>query len=466
MNDPRLIWALFAPLLAAAVAALFLQPLPARWRPERLRWWPAAAALVAACAGLLAQAALLLTSEGRAAIPALDITLDAPGLARLGLAAVDAALLCVLFLSWTPVRPGRAGSWPVPVVVSILTTAALLGLALMAADRLVSVLALLGAAIAVAVLAALPLPADWQTSDPDRQAALSKRLAGGLKEVTLAGVSTGLLVAGGLLLARYPFNLENTGGLQLGFGLLAVGLALRAGTMPFAGSAADLIEAAPLAAIVMLGAATPTALIVGVLILAPLEPGLAEVSRAGRQMALGLGAAGAVLAGLRALAVRAGRERERVSGFALLAGATVALQTAWALFGALSGSREGEAGAALLAANMALAVPLLLTARRGPLLALGVGSLIGLPPLGGFAGTLLVARAAVDHGGGWLAALLLGSLLVAGAWVGARAHLAEGEDEGPEGWPAHGAPVLLLSWALVAAQVVFFLLALRIVGEL
>ena len=50
-------------------------------------------------------------------------------------------------------------------------------------------------------------------------------------------------------------------------------------------------------------------------------------------------------------------------------------------------------------------------------LVVGVASLLGLPPFGGFAGTLLVAQASVNVSGFWLAVMLLGSMLVAARWV-------------------------------------------------
>ena len=111
---------------------------------------------------------------------------------------------------------------------------------------------------------------------------------------------------------------------------------------------------------------------------------------------MGLGAIGALLAGVRALAARMnwrsnvvlgeanGQEGARggpstTSVRALLIGASVALQTGWALFGALSGSRPGVVGATLLAANMALAVPLLLTGGSRVGTAVGACSLLCLP---------------------------------------------------------------------------------------
>ena len=231
------------------------------------------------------------------------------------------------------------------------------------------------------------------------------------------------------MVARYPFNMEQTGTLQAGVGMLCVGLAVRAGVMPFAGGASDLIEAAPQAAIMMLGAVTPVVLVVGLEIFGgeSAVPNLAPALRVA-EPALLLPGVGALLAGLRSIAVVSGqwsvvsaRRQTLTTGHwpltTDLVGASVALQVAWALFGVVSGSRQGTVGAALLAANLALTVPLVLPRPPRLLTMAGAASLVGLPPFGGFPGTLLVAQAATDAGGLWLALLLLGSVLVAAAWL-------------------------------------------------
>ena len=82
---------------------------------------------------------------------------------------------------------------------------------------------------------------------------------------------------------------------------------------------------------------------------------------------------------------------------------SAAAQAGWALFGVLSGSRMGATGAVMLGANLALAVPLLVVSSQrangnveGPKsrlgIAIGAASLLGLPPFGGFTGTLMVAQ--------------------------------------------------------------------------
>src|SRR5947208_893303 len=83
----------------------------------------------------------------------------------------------------------------------------------------------------------------------------------------------------------------------------------------------------------------------------------------------------------------------------------------------VGGTRQGTVGAALLAANLALTVPLVLSRPPRLLMMAGAASLVGLPPFGGFPGTLLVAQTAASAGGVWLALLLLGSALVAAAWL-------------------------------------------------
>jgi formate hydrogenlyase subunit 3/multisubunit Na+/H+ antiporter MnhD subunit len=147
----------------------------------------------------------------------------------------------------------------------------------------------------------------------------------------------------------------------------------------------------------------------------------------------------------------------------------VALQVAWALFGVVSGSGQGTVGAALLAANLALTVPLMLSRPPRLLMMAGAASLVGLPPFGGFPGTLLVAQAATNAGGVWLALLLLGSVLTAAAWLN---YQVQGPGSGVQGQaqatldPVGAVPEppvrdLRFQWgALIAAQ--FALVALSL----
>ncbi|HYO48234.1 MAG TPA: hypothetical protein VEW94_00175, partial [Chloroflexia bacterium] len=151
------------------------------------------------------------------------------------------------------------------------------------------------------------------------------------------------------------------------------------------------------------------------------------------------------------------------------------LQLAWALFGVLSGSRSGATGAVLLVANLSLAVPLVvITSRDYPgvsppnrrLLRLGLAvgaiSLLGLPPFGGFTGTLQVAQAATNSNGLWLAMLLSGSALAAAAWLATGANAPESEQPPPDTTnitmrPRLTSPIPLLICILTAAQLALFL---------
>jgi len=243
-------------------------------------------------------------------------------------------------------------------------------------------------------------------------------------------VGTGLLVVGVLLLSRYGLNLENKALLQLGVGLISVGLLVRAGAMPFASASSDLVDAAPGPATALFSALTPAVLLVGLMLLLPVERTLL----AGNSTAW-VGAVAVLLAGVRALGVHLpgrntfpgnGEPPSLVPGE--LVSATIAVQVGWALTGLLLGSHSGAAGALLLAVNLSLAVPLMVVSARGLLesgsvlfkvgLAIGVASLLGLPPLGGFAGTLLVAQGVTVLGGFWILLILFGSMLVAAKWLG------------------------------------------------
>jgi NADH:ubiquinone oxidoreductase subunit 2 (subunit N) len=342
----------------------------------------------------------------------------------------------------------------------------LLAAALLAQDRAITVVCLLAVAAAVAG-AALGRPRSTllHSQDDEALSRVAKRVASGLKHLSLAVLGTGVLLAGILLLARYSANLENRGLLQLALGLVAAGLAVRAGTMPFSAPANDMVSAAPGPAIIMLGAATPAVLVAGLLILAPIEGSLVPAASAEW-----LGAVGALLAGLRALATI--RERHGAQVYPTLIGAAILLQVAWGLFGVLSGSRSGATGAILLAANLSLAVPLIVIAARDYPginnrrllrfgLAVGAISLLGLPPFGGFTGMLLVAQAATNSSGLWLTMLLSGSALTAGAWLATIPNPPQ-PDNPPPNTTANiratlTSPIPLLVCLLITAQLALFL---------
>jgi formate hydrogenlyase subunit 3/multisubunit Na+/H+ antiporter MnhD subunit len=206
----------------------------------------------------------------------------------------------------------------------------------------------------------------------------------------------------------------------------------------------------------------PASIVLGLLLLSPIEGGSVRASSIAW-----LGAIGALLAGLRAL------NQFRISNFEFrnsLIAMTVVLSLGWAMFGVLSGSRSGAVGACLLAINMALAVPLLVasgevrkeSARLSAVgTAIGALSLLGLPPLGAAAGTLLLSQAAVNLSGVWLAVLLLGSLMTAGAWLGWSARVQDDPLEAPARIQS-ARSLLLLVLVLIAAQPVLFFAAGRI----
>ncbi len=164
---------------------------------------------------------------------------------------------------------------------------------------------------------------------------------------------------------------------------------------------------------------------------------------------------------------------------------SVAAQVGWAMLGVLSGSRMGATGALLLAANIAIAVPLLVVSYQkddgrwttddeanthksatafgtNPKseigLMVGVASLMGLPPFGGFAGTLMVAQAAANIGGALLGVMLLGTLLLGIAWASVRIKHNGGEKRTDSLKAVWTTPHLLII-VLIATQLALFLLS-------
>jgi hypothetical protein len=411
-----------------------------------------------------------------------------------------------------------------------LLDSSLLAGALMVQDRAIMVLCVFGAAL-VTSAAAITRPGvvlRHGYDDPERSM-LARRLAGGIKHIAIATPGTGLLLAGALLMDRYALNLENRPLLQFALGLMALGLMVRAGAAPFSAASSDLVQAAPGSALLVLGAGGPAVLVAGLLMLAPQRDILA---------ASGVwawpGAVGVLLAGMRALAAARhalsvpvpvpvasvtdnsennGGMTGRLEKHAYAAGpaadliaATVALQTGWALFGVLCGSQAGAVGAALVALNMAFAVPLLVTAYRYPApapvsqarglrragLIVGAGSLLGLPLCGGFAGDMMIAQAASSAGGVWVALLLVGSGLTGAGWLAtlwAGASAAHGGNGTapvscalepqelcpPVARPRHAwqiivhtlrSPARLLMLVLIGAQAVLFVLSAQIADAL
>jgi hypothetical protein len=472
MNSPSpLFWTIVVPLIAGALGALLMAARRQRALSDEYFPWLRLGALLVVCAGLLLEAIFLAFTPDAASISLLGMSFTTSAPARYALTAANVSLLCSALYFWTIPRSVEEaesrteGTW-VPLALGGAST--LLTCAGLAADRLAATLFLLGSAIlammlALPVLRARRLDAErfgaMPAEDPEERIE-ARSYAGALKQTALAVIAASLWVGGATLVERYALNLENRGLLQFGIGLLAVGLLVWAGSMPFSASWGDLVEAAPTAALVILGACAPVAMVAGLLMLAPVEGSLARGAAAGW-----LGAVGAFLAGLRALEAMprqasAGQRDEGHSTIAGLKAMAVAVAVSWAVYGVLSGSQLGAVGAVLLATNIALAVPLLLVGGRWAVL-IGVVSLLGLPPFGGFAGAMLIAQSAANAGGLWLGLLLAGSALVGGAWLANRnAEWASPSIVEDREWGRRVTnPLLLLTLALAVAQVALFLVA-------
>jgi hypothetical protein len=487
MLTSLLTWTIIVPVLGGLVAALFLLVQNRKKTPSRSVLWLRLSAFVSVMAALVAEVILLLVGNGSVIFYQLGITLAMSTPARLVLVAANVSLFCAAITAWTSEDEAHSPDHEWGLLLTTPTSALLAGAAL-ASDRVVAALCLLGAALAASALALArpraPIgPINVDNDNLRAQTLLARRIAGGLKHLGLATLGTGLLAVGAVLVARYVFNLENVGLLQLGLALLATGTIVRAGSMPFAAASADLIQAAPSASLMILGAGTPVALVAGLLMLAPVEGSLAGGAAAGW-----LGALGVLLAGVRALGVLLEeRQRldqdaslERPTGEANLIAMTVAAATGWAIFGILSGSQAGAVGAALIAGNIALSLPILVMGRGWT--AVGVASLLGLPPFGGFAGTLLVAGSAANVGGIWLATMLVGSALVAAGWLGVvgwtkgpepakegrrtKDDRKEQASRGMRGWRWLTDPAYLTPALLVIVQLALFLASSELVTQL
>jgi len=474
MLESPLTWALLAPLLGGLVAALLLLVHNRKIVPGRYMLALRLAAFIFVVAGLVAEVVLLLAADGSVTFYQAGITLSISTPARVVLVAANVCLFSAAIMAWMSEDEAHSPNHEWGLLLATLSSS-LLAASALATDRIVSALCLLGAGLAASSLAMAcprsPIPKMVGNDENVRaHVLLARRFASGLKHLGLATLGTGLLAVGTVLVARYAFNLENRALLQFGLALLATGIVVRAGSMPFAAASADAIQATPSASLMMLGAGAPVALVVGLLMFAPVEGSLAGGAVGGW-----LGAVGALLAGLRALGVvLEGRLRPDPQGDSLsevksttesnLIAATVAASTGWAIFGVLSSSQAGAVGAVLIAANMALAMPILVMGRRW--LAVGVASLLGLPPFGGFAGMILVAGSAANAGGIWLALLLAGSGLVAAGWLALAARGGLGGQVNP-GWRQWLTdPAYLLPTLLVLAQLAFFLASLQLIAQL
>lgn len=392
--------------------------------------------------------------------------------ARLLLLTSGAALLCALVFIWLEDMSMESHSRLIPLLGVPPLLWSLLASALLAEGRTTGVLLLMLAALVISGSALAMPPPSSANSDGERSTFWAWGVAGALKHLSLSVLGTVLLVGGVVLLERYPLNLDNRGLLQLGLALIGIGLLVRAGVSPFSAASTDLLAASPTASTLLLGVAMPVVVVVGLLMLAPVEGASARLPWAG-----GLAGLAALTAGVRALAtphwsrsargetqqpLSAGTSVESSHSQAILlpviASACISLAGAWALFGVLSGSRVGAVGAVLISANMGLAVPLLaLGARRGGVaLLVGGASLLGVPPFGGLAGTLMAAQAAANTSGILLAIFLLATVMVAGGLV---AKAGVGREPADANEPANPMPAKMLVAVLIATQVAFFLAA-------
>jgi NADH:ubiquinone oxidoreductase subunit 2 (subunit N) len=497
MNDVSLGWVLLTPLVGALVAAGLWLVSRRKGTSPQTAFWLDAAALVSACAGLMAGPLLLLLANTGATFSLLGIDFASSPIARLILPIVHAALIAVIFLSWDIDQQSTGDVHPALVSLGAMSTASLIAGALLVNQRTVQALLLFGVAL-VASAAAMSRPRLLPGQGRERER-LRARLAGGLKHIALAAIATALLIAGAILLDRYALTLEKRALLQLGLSLLSVGLLVRVGAMPFTAAAADIVRGAPGVAILVLGVAVPATLGAGLLMLTPIEGSLVSASQT-----TWIAAVSVLLAGVRALGIPASdeskdnhkRQLPRIELPVLIA-MSVATQAGWALFGLLSGSRLGATGAMLLAANLTMAVPLMVISyhlsatNNQPTkhdkddpentqyairntqskigLAIGAASLLGLPPFGGFTGTLMVAQSAANIGGIWLGVMLIGSLLLGLAWArtGIGSH-GSGAGNGNRTnlmtyiWEVK--PLLII--VLIAAQLGLFLLSSRIADAL
>lgn len=466
-------WALYVPLIGGLVAALIAWARQARTIPDRRAPMLRLLALVIACVTVLLEAGMLsIVPEGQSTtLFGLTFAISVP--ARYVLTAANVALLCTLIYGWLTVdendEQANGDPWR---IIAVCATSTLLAGAVLSTDRLATALLLFASALPIAasvfvLTSNISSPSPDSTFVGDEQRAefaaaerdTAGRLAGAFKQLALALLATVLWIAGATLLDRYGFNLENTRLLQFGVALLAVGMLVRAGSMPFSAPWADALETTPPASILLLGAIAPVALVAGMLMLAPIEGNLARGAAAGW-----LGAAGALLAGLRAigtLRMSRGNEPGEVKSekIAVIKAMTVALATAWAAYGILSGSQTGAVGAILIATNIALAVPLLVVGGRWIGL-IGAASLLGLPPFGGFSGTMLIAGSAANAGGLWLALLLVGSALVAAAWLSTVFKPERGKSDVPATRrKLISDPLMLVAVVLIVAQLALFLLS-------
>jgi NADH:ubiquinone oxidoreductase subunit 4 (subunit M) len=276
----------------------------------------------------------------------------------------------------------------------------------------------------------LPRPADAGTALPPPPA-----LAAALKYLALMVLAAVAFIVAFVLLDRYRLEPEQSVRLKLVLGFLVVGLGLRLGIAPLHAWVSDLCAATPpAAALLVLGLINTVTVFFAAQVLAG-APMILLANPLGRDLLLGGSALGVILAGVLAWSPAAQSDLRRLVGAALVG------QVGFTLFGLVAGSQAGFCGAltgtlagaigallalgaaGLIADRLGTADPAALPglARQAPgftlALVLGLGLLLGLPPLGGFPGRLLIFQAATLQGPGWPWVAALGgglALLAAG----------------------------------------------------
>jgi NADH:ubiquinone oxidoreductase subunit 4 (subunit M) len=262
-------------------------------------------------------------------------------------------------------------------------------------------------------------------------------LAAALKYLALMVLAAVAFIVAFVLLDRYRLEPEQDVRLRLVLGFLAVGLGLRLGVAPLHAWVTDLCAATPpAAALLVLGLINTITVFFAAQVLAG-APMIVLANPLGRDLLLGGSALGVILAGVLAWSPAVHSDLRRLVGVALIG------QVGFTLFGLASGSRAGFGGsvtgtvaaqggallalgaAGLIADRLGTADPAALPGlgRRAPgvtlALLVGLGLLLGAPPLAGFAGRVLVFQAAAQQGPGWpwVAALGVGLAGLAGGIV-------------------------------------------------
>ncbi|MGA7733293.1 MAG: hypothetical protein WCD37_18685, partial [Chloroflexia bacterium] len=166
MNSLPLVWTIFVPLIAGALGTLLMAGRRRQRLADEYGPWLRLGALLVMCAGLLLEAIFMAFTPDAASVTLSGMSFSTSAPARYVLTAANVSLLCAALYYWTmptPVEEGEAlrrGTW-VPLALG--GTSTLLTCVGLAADRLISTLLLLGAALLVAMLALpmlRPRPAD------------------------------------------------------------------------------------------------------------------------------------------------------------------------------------------------------------------------------------------------------------------------------------------------------------------